>query len=402
MYKVKKVSSLNLTVIILMVIRSAQFASAGTQGAYINSAGYGKAVDNVSFFGSSTSSSSSVTQNPSASCSSPNLPKACPSSVYCSSSGSANYVWNISCYTTGGASADDPNLDFVNVNTAPCATYTVNSSAVFTDAKSGTITVDATGTSGTAIWLRGLEFFGTGVPDSLDTLLQNSALVWNVLLVGPFNLDHNHCTALTIPFTTETGHANLYFIADAVAKSSALGIVCPGNVTYNCGDAVVYPSPQVTGGCGNVSVTYDPPANLLPAGTTTVKATATDDAGNAVTCTFVAVKQSLGFDGFDSPIGGTGGTCDVPKLSVNRGSNIPVKFTTSCGGAPYFGGTPTLSIRKYNKTCTGSTAIGGGNFQIVANEWHFNWDTTGLDKAVYLLTATLQDSSTNSVVIQVK
>jgi hypothetical protein len=38
----------------------------------------------------------------------------------------------------------------------------------------------------------------------------------------------------------------------------------------------------------------------------------------------------------------------------------------------------------------------------VANEWHFNWDTTGLNAGTYRLIATLQDGSTKEVFVKIK
>src|SRR5690348_15924386 len=134
MYQPNNISTFKLATVVFMVIRSAQLASAGTQGAYINSYGVGVAVDNVSYFGGSTTafSSSIPIQNPSAGVPSSGypLPKATPSSVFCDSQGFANYVWNISCYVTGGATADDPALDVrVHVPPQPCARYDINSTS---------------------------------------------------------------------------------------------------------------------------------------------------------------------------------------------------------------------------------------------------------------------------------
>jgi hypothetical protein len=145
-----------------------------------------------------------------------------------------------------------------------------------------------------------------------------------------------------------------------------------------------------------VTVTYDPPdAESLPDGVTPVTATATDSQGNTAECTFNVTRSRLQFHGFYSPIGNTGGSCGSPAVKQKLGSKIPVKFDTACNGGPYTGGQPMLTIQK----CQGSTTILTGNFELVGNEWHFNWDTSGLVKGVYRLIATLQDQTTREVFV---
>lgn len=382
---------------------------AGTPGAYMNSAGYGKAVSAVTYGAGKTSATSAAMYYPCAAVNptsaftcvtSPvGLPEGTPSSVYCQSKGAPNYQWKVEAYVTGGATADNPELEArINLAPAPCASYSVESSAQFFDANSGLITVNAQVTTGAAIWLRGYEFLGGGTPSSLADLIANGALQWDMLMIGPFNLLQANCMPVSIPFQTQTGHANLYFVVDAVAKSVPFTVTCPGNLTFGCTDSVAYPPAVVTGGCGNVTVTYSPAPGQLPRGVSTVTATATDEVGNTAQCSFTATRSVLGFDGFYAPINGTGGSCNSPIRSINLGSNIPVKFSTTCDGSTFLGGSPTFSIRK----CPSLETIGGGSFQSVSDIWHFNWDTTGLSKGTYQLTATLQDGSSQTAYVRLK
>lgn len=384
-------------------------ALGGNQGAYMNSLGYGKAASSIAYNGVISSVLSPAQYYPCAAvnplstftCANPPaaLPDGTASTVYCQAKGGPNYQWKIQSYVTGGATADNPALDArVNVIPAPCASYEMESMATFVDAFSGSVTVNATATPGAALWLRGYEYLGPGQPADLADLIANGALKWDFLLMGPFNLNQADCTAMTIPFTTQTGHANLYFVTDAVAKSIPFSVNCGGDVTFNCTDPLVYPPATVTGGCGNVSVTYSPAAQDLPPGATLVTATATDAAGNTAQCTFTATRYALGFNGFFSPINGTGGSCSSPIRSVNQGSIIPVKFSTSCQGSTFLGGSPSLSITR----CVNAQPVGSGNFQPVANEWHYNWDTSGLAKGTYELIATLQDGSQRSVYVRLR
>lgn len=401
------VSKLGITAVTILALSSAPHGVAGTKGAYMNSAGYGRAADAVTFAGAISSVISPAMYYPCAAVNpqsftcnyKTNAPKGTPLTVFCQSKGAPNYIWSIKSYVTGGATADNPELENrISISPVPCASYTMESQAVFHDDYSGVITVNATATAGAALWVRGLEFLGDVPPQSLEELLANSSLRWDILLVGPFDLNFNTCTALTIPFTTQTGHTNLYFVTDAVAKSSPLTVVCPNDVSFSCGESVVYPVPEIQGACGEVSLTFDPPANALPFGATTVNVSATDEAGNLAACSFQAVREPLLFQGFGRPISGTGGSCSSPLRALSLGSVIPVKFRVACGLNLYPSGTPTLSILE----CPSGDPVGGGDFQRVANEWHFNWDTTGLSLGTYRLLTTLQDGSTKEAYVRLK
>ena len=401
-------SFLRLAALTAVVLGGDWPAIAGTQGAYMNSAGFGKAADSIVYGGRTNKAVTKIAGlgpcaavNPqNFTCSADNivkeLPPGTPSTVFCQSIGASNYRWSIKAYVTGGATADNPELEArLPINASECASYSLESQASLTDAYSGAITVNATATAGAAIWLRGFEFPGT--PADLEDLLANGTLKFDLLVAGPFDFSTADCTAMNIPFTTQTGHENLYFVADGVAKSFPFEIYCPENVTFGCSDALVYPAVQASGGCGNVTVSYNPPATSLPTGVTPVTVTATDEAGNTAQCTFLATRRALTFDGFFPPICGTGGSATSPRATFNRGCVIPVKFKTLCNRVPFVTGTPTLSIRR----CP-STPVGGGNFQMVANQWHFNWNTRGLSAGTYELIATLQDGSQQRVFIKLR
>ena len=134
----------------------------------------------------------------------------------------------------------------------------------------------------------------------------------------------------------------------------------------------------------------------------TVYWTFSDGNGNTVTAGQKVVVGSFVFKGFKSPINGAGGSCALPRRTITRGSNIPVKFEVECGDSSVVTGTPTLSIEKSDAKCSTLTAVGGGSFTLVGNEWHFNWDTSGLAKATYKLTATVQNGSKRTVWIRLK
>lgn len=482
----KTLSALALPAAVILMYGCLQTASAGTRGAFVNTSGFGVAVNSVVFNGVTNTAKSVSMQNP---CSGVNvqanltcnslytvkLPTGTPTTVFCQSRGGSPGVFSIQSYVTGGATADNPELESrLPVTAANCAYYALESAAVFTSPNSGTLIVNATATAGAAVWLRGFEYKGTGVPVDLDDLKANGVLKWDVLVAGPFEFNTESCTALNVPFTIEGDPEKLYFVADGIAKSTPFTVTCAGNVTYGCADAVVYPAVQVAGGCGTVTVSYSPPANLLPPTVSTVTVTATDEAGNTAQCSFVAdnsakgipftiscpanlvfgcgdtvvypaaqvsggcgavtvayrpaantipagvttnvtatatdslgrtrqcsfsvTRQGLAFDGFYSPISGVGGSCGSPLRAINCGSTVPVKFKVSCCGKPVLTGQPTLSIKK----CATGASVGGGNFTKVVNEWHFQWNTSGIAKGDYELIATLQDGTRKSVFIKIK
>ncbi len=386
-------------------------ALGGTIGSYMSSSGYGKAVSAITFGGGKTAATSQAMTGP---CSAVNptadfscttspipLPSGTPSSVYCQTKGFPNYRWSIQSYVTAGATADNPDLESrITVTPAPCASYSMETAATFTDANSGSITVNAIVTPGAAIWLRGYEMVNGATPTDLADLIANGVLRWDMLMVGPFNLDQGNCTAMTLPFTTLTGHANLYFVADAVAKSIPFEVTCPGNVVIGCSDPLAYPAAVVSGGCGGATVTYNPPATALVHGVpTTVTATATDGQGNTASCSFTALRERLTFSGFKAPINGTGGSCAAPLRTLTRGGIIPVLFSATMCPTPILTTIPpTISIKR----CSTGAACGSGNFRRSGSDWSYNWNTASMTAGVYELTATMQDRTTRVVYLNLQ
>lgn len=415
MRKSKKYSASKHAIIAWMIaICCVQPGLAGTQGSYMSSAGVGKAVDSVAFGGVVVKATSAYMQNPCArvdggeapgfTCAADvKLPTSFPGKAYCQSQGQSLYRWTIQANAVNGATCDNPELeDLLNIIPANCAELEVKTSATFTDALSGVIKVEATATDGAGIRVRGFESLTQ--PQDLEELKANGQLRFDFSMSGPFRLVTDDCTALTIPFKTQSGHENLYFVVDTVALSVPMEIACPEDVVFGCGDPLVYPDVYVlSGGCGDSStftVTYDPAEEALPFGVATpVTATVTDTAGNTATCTFLATRQSLKFHGFFSPINCSGGSCSNPVYSANKGSVIPVKFKTTCNGSTYSSGQPpTFRVVK----CVTGQTIHLGKVKLVSNEWHGNWDTSGLHKGNYILIVTLQDGTERSVAIKLK
>lgn len=374
-------------------------AKAGTQGAYMNSAGYGKSVSRIVYNGVTNIVSSPASYYP---CSSINpqgftctatgsLPAGTPSTVYCQSKGFPNFVWSVQSFVTGGATADNPELESrVTVVPAVCASYTIDSTATILSPTSAIISVDATASQGAAMWLRAREFTGVGVPVDLDDLLTHSEQKAEILLTGPFNLTAGDCNAVQVPIQVASGVENLYLVVDAVAKSVPFSIQCPADLTVGCGDPVVYPPVTVTGGCGAISLSYSPSASALPAGVTPVTVTATDSAGNATSCTFRVNRQVLEFlSTEDASRFAIVGSCEAPVRAYYAGSTIPIEFRTRCNGVPYLAGTPTIEVSR----CGGGVVATGAFRLDSGGEWEYNWNTRLAGKGTFKIDLTLQDGS---------
>jgi hypothetical protein len=392
---------------------------AGTEGSFMNSAGFGVAVDSVANtwvnFDGSISTAKVTAKSPSMQepCAAVNpksftclyfsgLPPRTSTSVYCQSRGFPNFQWFVQAYVTGGATADNEELEErLNLLPEDCAEISV---ATKWSKENSLIQLTGFATAGAAVGLRGYEYpEGLKPPTGKKELQEKGELKFEILLPGPFSFSEGEdCTPLNIPVFNPDPE-RFYFVVDTLALSRLFAVTFPEPGTtyyFPCDEPVVYPVPDVTGGCGQITVTYDPPADRLPPGKTEVTITATDQVGNETESYFVAVRSELSFSGFQSPISGTGGTCNAPLRTLNRGSNLPVKFTTNCDGSLLQSGTPPY-LRVYN--CSNlNTPIQEGSFQVVANVWHFNWDTTNVPLGVYRIVAYLQDGTMREAYIRLR
>jgi hypothetical protein len=249
--------------------------------------------------------------------------------------------------------------------------------------------------------------FGAGQPVVYPTPTVSSGGCGGVTFTYSPAVESLPCGLTEVTVTGKDAAGNTATCVFTVNKKPAFAMTCP-SVTFSCDRATPsYPAPTITGACGAVSVIYAPLASALPAGVpTTVNATATDAFGNTATCSFTATRNELTVDGFYAPLNQNfNTTCGArPVKTYTLGSSIPVKFKTLCGGVSFFGSAkPEMSITR----CSDGAEILHGNFQIVANEWHFNWDTTGvalIPRTVntFELRATLGSQLLRSVIVQVR
>jgi hypothetical protein len=550
----------------VMLASLSQSAKAGWTGS-MNGVGLGWASVNVTSSSlnsnlvktlTMTFPSASMTNTPGFFAGGP-LPDGASAATIAQIKGTNGYKWKATTLGSNGDKTDNVKLDsLVKVDPSDCASLDMDSSAdIAPDGKSGILHVNTKATSGTALLLRGYEYKDPTPPNTVDELEtnQNSFLKWQMLMVGPFDLNSSNCTGVNIPFTVDTSISNLYFVVDGEAKSLPLTLYCPANVIAHCGETVVYP-PAYYSACGDVDVTYVPSVDFsFPIGTTPVTITIHDHYGNSTNCTFtvtvvdntkpvvpvladvvgqcsvqvptpttvdicglytntvtgttadptsysaqgtyvvhwsfddghgnvstatqnVIVKDTtppvkptladlnygtcstlavtpptptttdnctgvvrgtttttfpiaalgttvvtwtfndgngntttatqnvilggLTFKGFYPPIGGTGGTCDQPVVTANKGSVVPIKFDISCGSTPIISGTPPrVKIQAYSNNCVAGANLVDVN-AVYQNDWHFNWDTSAVKQGTYKVVVVLPDGTSQFVFVKLK
>jgi hypothetical protein len=276
------------------------------------------------------------------------LPSGASISTYSRIKGLYGGVWSATNNTANGDGADHPELQKrLKIAPADCAFLSFDSKIDQTpeqfaaNGNSGTITVNALGTGGTALWLRGFEYTGpiTDVPiddpattenESIEFLKVYGSEKFETLVAGPFEFGGPNCP-LTIPFTLSTSNfENLIFATDAVTLSLPPLLVCPSEVVVSCEESFSYPAVQYAG-CGDLKISYSLaplngpfPAGSFPVGITPVTVTLTDTNGNSTNCTFTVTVTDI-----KAPV--------PPALPILTGESSvtvtqPAPGTDNCGG----------------------------------------------------------------------
>lgn len=320
----KKFTGFDIITVGFIVACCVHPAQAGWVGA-MNGIGYGQASVNVRAFDTSAIKARNVVTtnmvSPSAAIKTTEgyvfgapLPTDASPATVAKVKGSPGYIWQATTIGSDGDSTDEPELESrITIHASDCAALEMETAAIIDETnKSGTITVNVIGTAGTAIWLRGFELLGGQVPpeddpntttnEFIEFLKANGSLKWDVLNVGPLNQNTNDCSALKIPFSYETHITNLYSVSQGVAKSLPLVVECPSDIVVDCQQPVTYPETVLVGGCGNITISFDPPPltnssgmtvpfppGTFPVGPNLVTVTATDKDGNSTNCTFNVV-----------------------------------------------------------------------------------------------------------------
>jgi hypothetical protein len=242
-------------------------------------------------------------------------------------------------YNAGNASVSaDPSPDLIDklaqegfvIEPNPCGSGYAIASGEETINGQRFLVVLGNATGGTAAWFRG--YFFDGVPTGPEDLILNGTKLYDVVITGPFDFgDINspeRCNALKIPINYRG--PKLYLLSDggAVSTTDIKILGCPsGTVNLDPCNPSYTNLLQTSGGCGAVTITYNPPS--VSPGSTGVQVTATamDASGNFDTCQF-AVSRPL-FQFTDCP--GTfpilcGSPVAYPTLHTSGGC-APVNIT---------------------------------------------------------------------------
>ncbi len=279
------------------------------------------------------------------------LPSGASTNTYSRIRGFSGGIWQAATRAAIGDGADNLELqNRITVIPADCASLTFDSiinqtqEEFNTNGNSGTITVNAQATAGTALWLRGFEYTGAveDLPADNPETVENETIKYlkvhgvakfETLILGPFEFGGATATCpLVVPFTLSSGNLeNLIFAADGVALSLPLVVVCPPDVVVKCDEPFTYPPVQYAG-CGNITIAYSPPlppggwfpAGAFPVGVTPVTVTATDSDGHTTNCTFTVTVTDT-----TAPL--------VPALPTLTGQCSvtvpePAPVTDNCGG----------------------------------------------------------------------
>jgi len=271
-------------------------------------------------------------------------------------------------------------------NTATCTqTVTVNDTVnPIAKAKPAAILLDASGNATiTAAQINDGSSDNCGIK---SIVISKSA--FNCANLGP------NSVTLTVTDTSDN-------VSMAVTTVTVLDCIAPvkptlPTITGTCLSPVVLTAPTTTDNCSAVVTgTTTGPTTFTAAGTYTVTWRFTDSSGNSVTANQTVVVPNLTFDGFyvNSLISCLGGSCSAPVRTQVCGGTIPVKFRVKCGNSFITTGSPSVVIEKSNSSCTSLTPSGTGSFTRSGNDWVFNWNTSGLARATYKLTTTLQDGT---------
>ena len=254
----------------------------------------------------------------------------------------------------------------------------------------GTITTEATGPSGAAV------SYSASTSDAVDPAPALSCAPASGTTFG-LGTTIVHCTATDASGNHTTGQFSVVVrdTTDPVLHNvSGDKSVTTSNPS---GTAVSWSSPTATDTVsGSLGVSCSPASgSTFPVGTTTVRCTATDDAGNSASATFRVTVT------FDSPTDvGTvvwGEPITDGKLDANQGRTVPLKIRLFVDGVERTSGNASLSI----------VPCGGGTPTVVpltfsGGRWTAKLDTSVLDGGCYVVTARVDGVTAGSFELDIR
>ncbi|MEO8433473.1 MAG: immunoglobulin-like domain-containing protein [Pyrinomonadaceae bacterium] len=279
----------------------------------------------------------------------------------------------------------------VNVNVVGSYTITYDATdAAGNNATSVTRTVNVVDTTAPTIALNGANPMTvechTTFTDPGATANDSCAGNLTSSIVATGTVNSNVVGSYTLTYSVNDGQGNATTATRTVnvVDTIAPAISCPANMVVYLplnstatSMAVSYPAVTATDSCSTPNITSSPASgSVFPVGTTTVNATATDEAGNSSNCSFT-VTVLYNFTGFFSPVG------NPPILnSVNAGRAIPVKFSLSgYKGLNIFAANNPYSVSFNCATndpgvdVTETLTAGGSSLSFGGDQYNYVWKT---------------------------
>jgi hypothetical protein len=254
----------------------------------------------------------------------------------------------------------------------------------------GTITVEATGPSGAAV------SYNMSTSDAVDPapIATCAPASGSTFPVGTTTV---HCTATDAAGNQSTGSFSVVVrdTTDPVLSDM------PGDMSVTTtnpgGVAVSWPSPSATDAVsGHVGVSCSPDSgSTFPIGATTVRCSATDDAGNTASATF-RVSETLDQQTAVYTVQWSEPITDG-QLDANQGRSVPLKLKLFVNGVERTSGNAALAV----------TPCGGGTPFVVpfvynGGRWTAKFDTAPLDPGCYVATAMLDGHAAGSFALDLR
>jgi hypothetical protein len=254
----------------------------------------------------------------------------------------------------------------------------------------GTITVEATGPSGATV------SYSVSTSDAVDPapVIACAPASGSTFPVGTTTV---HCTATDAAGNQSTGSFSVVVrdttdpVLSNMPGDKSVTTTNPGGV------AVSWPSPSATDTVsGHVGVSCSPDSgSTFPVGTTTVRCSATDDAGNTASATF-QVTETLDQQTAVYTVQWSEPITDG-QLEANQGRSVPLKLKLFVNGVERTSGNAALAV----------TPCGGGTPFVVplvynGGRWTVKFDTAPLDPGCYVATAMLDGHAAGSFALDLR
>lgn len=219
--------------------------------------------------------------------------------------------------------------------------------------------------------------------------------------VFPLGATPVNCSATDAAGNNATGGFTV-----TVRDTTAPALTCPSSITGTFGQTVNLGTPTTSDLVDATPTLANNAPGSFPAGTTTVRWTSTDDAGNQASCE-QTVTLRYTFQGFFQPVD------NLPAVNtVKNGSTVPVKWRLLDANGAYITDTATvLGIGYVPSACGGpedaieelAAATGGTTLRWDgSSQFIYNWKTPALPGKCVRLDVRFNDGTTRSANFKLK